>query len=180
MYKTLEHIAFTLKRVEPGALFKSHSRTGFILDASLNDTRTFLVQLLAKNKGSDPKMNTLGLKVLLTLAVVRRSIEDVLTVCSLLADETIVKGEVDLREEILMLKASVESMKKEDAEEEEFDPTQPSEIEDDVKSKLMGLINQEKFNPTSSCYPSWVVDGDFVYMLYSDGPTLTKMSLGSS
>lgn len=46
LVKTLEHIALTLKRIEPGALFKTHTRTGFILDASLNDTRAFLVNLL--------------------------------------------------------------------------------------------------------------------------------------
>jgi hypothetical protein len=120
LHKTLEHVAFTLKRVEPGALFKTHSRTAFILDASLNDTRSFLIDLVHKNKGADSKLVTLALKVLLSLAVVRKSVEDILTVCSLLSNDNLVKGEVDLREEIMMLKASTESSAENVDEEEDF------------------------------------------------------------
>jgi hypothetical protein len=91
--KTLEHLALTLKRIEPGALFKMHTRTGFILDASLNDTRAFLLNLLKDMQKSHPKHQDvvkLALKVLLSLAVVRNSIEDVLIVCRLLSDPNVV------------------------------------------------------------------------------------------
>jgi hypothetical protein len=109
LIKTLEHINFTLKRVEPGSFFRVHSRTSFILDASLNDARSFLVDIIRAQRNSkspDFKVITMALKVLLTTSLVRKSIEDVLTVCSLLTDPVIAKGSVDLREEIQKLRES--------------------------------------------------------------------------
>lgn len=50
------------------------------------------------------------------MATVRNSIEDVLTVCSLLDDETVVKGPIDLREEIHRLQASSDQADKDGAE----------------------------------------------------------------
>lgn len=53
LIRTLEHVNLTMKRVEQGSFFKVHNRTAFILDASLNDARTFLVDLLRQQKGQN-------------------------------------------------------------------------------------------------------------------------------
>lgn len=131
LIRTLEHVNFTLKRVEQGSFFKVHNRTSFILDASLNDARQFLVSLLRNQKGENQRLVTLALKVMLTMATVRKSIEDVLTVCSLLADPTVVKGPIDLREEIHRLQAASSNAEKGDADDESFDPTEPKQLDEE-------------------------------------------------
>lgn len=114
------------------------------------------------------------------MAVVRNSIEDVLIVCSLLSDTKVVKGEVDLREEIMLLKNAMEHPAAE--EHEDFDPSMPFDCYDDVKNKLLGLPDKHEFSPDNSSYPTWVVDGEFVYVYsnYDDKAILSKFSLGTS
>lgn len=178
LIRTLEHVNFTLKRVEQGSFFKVHNRTSFILDACLNDTRQFLVDLLRQQKGENQRLVTLALKVMLTMATVRKSIEDVLTVCSLLADTTVVKGPIDLREEIHRLQAASNPAKEQD--EESFDPTEPKELgEVDSREQRLyltpgsGQSDAFKFDPESS---SWIVDGDTLYGIV-EGRQLCKVAL---
>jgi hypothetical protein len=96
---SLEHVLQTLKQVEPGT-FHSSDRTSFVLDASLNDARAFLLEL-ASDSGTDRRAVVLAYKVLLMLGLARSSVEDLLVLCSLLRE----KGQhVDLRDELKILR----------------------------------------------------------------------------
>ena len=79
---TLESTLQSISRVKPGALFQNYDRTSFILDTSLNDARCFLVDLVKKSKNA--RVQELSLKIILTLASLRRSIEDIVVVFDLL------------------------------------------------------------------------------------------------
>jgi hypothetical protein len=91
--RSLENILQCLSRVKPGALFQNYDRTSFILDASLNDARRFLLELL---KTGSPRVKELCLKVILTIAHMRKNVEDILIVIERLHHESV--GAVDLRE----------------------------------------------------------------------------------
>jgi len=97
--KSLEHVLQTLKQVEPGT-FHSSDRTSFVLDASLNDARAFLLEL-ASESSTDQRVVVLAYKVLLMLGLARSSVEDLLVLTTHLGE----KGHtVDLRDELKILR----------------------------------------------------------------------------
>jgi hypothetical protein len=118
--RSLENILQCLGRVKPGALFETYDRTSFILDASLNDARRFLLELL---KTGSPRVKELCLKVMLTVATMRRSIEDVLIVLEHLNHESV--GAVDLREQIRPLLDASQAAKLDEAAAQKFEPQEP-------------------------------------------------------
>lgn len=99
LVKLLEHIVQALKKIEPGSLY-TNDKFSFKLDASLNEGRTYLVQLISANDTSK-RERILAYKVLFLLGIARNSIEDLLVICSLLKLKAI--SDVDLRQELKML-----------------------------------------------------------------------------
>lgn len=122
---TLESTLQSISRVRPGALFQDYDRTSFILDASLNDARSFLIELISTSKNA--KVQELSLKIILAMANMRKSVEDVLVVYDLLKSGLVL--EADLREQMHPLiergRASPDA-----AVDEKFEPEDPTQLED--------------------------------------------------
>lgn len=113
------------------------------MDIALNDARGFLMDLvqMPKEHGNiDNQTIELALKILLVLAVIRRNVEDVLTVCTLLDLPLVAKASPDLRDEIALLIESAGShvsRKTDDADEEDFVPDDIEDMdEEDFKTHI--------------------------------------------
>lgn len=72
----------------------------FVLMNSLNEARTFLLELASDE--NDKEMATLALKTLLSLALARASVDDILHVVNLIHDRG--DQEMDLIDEIIAIR----------------------------------------------------------------------------
>jgi len=129
--RSLEHVLETLKRVEPGS-FLSDDKVSFALDASLNEARAFLVELI-DDQGSSGRLVTLAHKVILAMGLARSNVEDLLVLCSLLSRP---KADVDLRDELQFLKDVDEQEFRVVDQDEDFEPGEVREIGEEVTMPL--------------------------------------------
>lgn len=113
--KSLENVVVSLKQCEPKQLYDTN-RLAFSLDASINNGRSFLLDLI-KN-GTTTQAN-LSYKILLLIGLARANVEDLLLVCSFLTEEK--RDGIDLREEIQVLKKYYDKQTKAAEKVEEFD-----------------------------------------------------------
>ena len=79
--KSLENVVESLKQTEPKDLYEN-DRLSFSLDASINNARTFLVELI---KTGSPRLSCLSYKIILLIGMARACVEDLLLVCTYLA-----------------------------------------------------------------------------------------------
>ena len=81
LISSLEHFILTLKEAKPGSLHTG-DRQSFVLDATLNNVRSFLIELI-NDKDSESKVKTLAFKMIFYLGLARSSVEDFLFLISL-------------------------------------------------------------------------------------------------
>lgn len=169
--KSLENVIESLKQCEPKDLYEN-DRLSFSLDASINNARTFLVELI---KSGTPRQACLSYKILLLLGLARACVEDFLLVSTFLAKEK--RAEIDLRDELEILKKSYDKETKAAKVEEEFDPGEIIYImEDEVEMRVCSYGSNE-----INCnidQDTWIVDGDHIYLLNED-KGLFKLSVGT-
>jgi len=96
--RSMEQMVESLKNCTPGDFFEN-DKLSFSIDASFNDARVFLIDLI---KTGSKYQASLAYKIILLLGIARSNVEDLLTICSLLANEK--RLEIDLRDEISILK----------------------------------------------------------------------------
>ena len=82
LVNSLEYLYQTLRSSEPGSLY-STDKLSFMIDANLNDARTFLVSLIEDMSSSDRAVE-LAYKIILLIGIARSNIEDLLIVATLL------------------------------------------------------------------------------------------------
>lgn len=82
LINSLEYLYQTLRTSEPGSLY-STDKLSFMIDANLNDARTFLVSLIEDMSSSDRAVE-LAYKIILLIGIARSNIEDLLIVATLL------------------------------------------------------------------------------------------------
>ena len=82
LVNSLEYLYQTLRFAEPRSLY-STDKVSFMIDANLNDARSFLVGII-EDKTSQPRALELAYKIIILLGVVRANVEDLLIVASLL------------------------------------------------------------------------------------------------
>ena len=99
LVKSLEYLYQTLRYAEPGSLY-STDKLSFMIDANLNEARTFLMTII-DDKDSPSRANELAAKIIILIGLSRSSVEDFLIVASLLDREDF---KVDIRPELELLK----------------------------------------------------------------------------
>lgn len=82
LVNSLEYLYQTLRFAEPGSLY-STDKLSFMIDANLNDARSFLVSII-EDKVSVKRAVELAFKILLLLGIVRSNVEDLILVSTLL------------------------------------------------------------------------------------------------
>jgi len=169
LMNSLEHVLQTLKQVEPGS-FHSGDRLSFVLDASLNDARAFLLELIYES-GTDRRVVALAYKVVLMLGLARSSVEDLLLLCSLLKEQQ--PSDVDLRDELKILRDIEAKQLRSISKDEEFDSGGVKTAgRSPVKMPLCSAGNHDiKVSPSSD---SWVLDGHYFFAFIS-GKGLIKL-----
>lgn len=158
----LKQVVINLHRVDAGSFFEAADKTSFILDATLNDARAFILELIEEKKGSDPEVVHESMRLLMSLAVARQSVEDLLTVSSLLGDKTVAK-DVDLRQEIHRMLQDAGQAKQQDEENEE---TYGSTLEDldRVGEPVLRLFDPELHGDV--IFSTFTVEGDYAYICH--------------
>jgi hypothetical protein len=173
--RSLEQFIATLKQTKPGS-FHSGDKQSFVLDASLNTVRAFLVELI-NGHDTDKKVATLAFKMIFLLGLARSSVEDFLVLVSLLSDKK--HSDIDLREELHILKvleskelATVSKETKFDAGEVTYLGQRPTEMPICILKgeSTSGILYFNKED-------SWVQDGTYIYALIK-GQGLVKLSMG--
>lgn len=81
--KCLENVVESLKQCAPKDLCEN-DRLSFSLDASINNARTFLIDLI---KTGTARQACLSYKIILLLGMTRACVEDLLFVCTSLSQE---------------------------------------------------------------------------------------------
>jgi hypothetical protein len=125
-------------------------------------------------KNGTGRIPCLAYKVLFLIGLARYCLEDMLLICTLLVSEK--RPEIDLRDEIALLKNIFDKSTKAAIKEENYDPGDTFEIFDDVEMRICsygdnGLtVRQER--------DTWIVDGDFIYVL-NEERGLFKLSTGT-
>lgn len=95
------------------------------------------------------------------MGLARHNVEDMLIVCHYLSIEK--RTEIDLRDEIEILRNIYDKETKAASKEEEFDPGDINEIFDDIDMRICSYGNNR-----ITCRPerdTWIVDGDYIYLL---------------
>jgi hypothetical protein len=82
LLNSLEYLYQTLRSTVPGSLY-STDKLSFMIDANLNDARTFLVSIIEDLSSSDRAIE-LAYKIILLIGISRSNIEDYLIVATLL------------------------------------------------------------------------------------------------
>lgn len=147
----------SLKRCEPGDFYEN-DRLSFSMDANLNDARRFLVDII---KNSEGRVACLAYKIIFLIGLARSCVGDMLLICSLLFNEN--RPEIDLRDEILMLKKIYDKETKAASKEDDFDPGDILDVIDEVEMRVSSY-GENKWTP-ENVKDTWLVHGDFIYAL---------------
>lgn len=167
--KTMANVVESLKRCEPGDFYEN-DRLSFAIDASLNDARSFLIEIIQNGEG---RVACLAYKILFLIGLARSCVEDMLLICTFLFNEK--RPEIDLRDEIQMLKKIYDKETKAAIKEEDFHPGEIHDVFDEVDMRICSH-GDFKIVPENEL-DTWVVDGDYIYSLGENGGLL-KMSSG--
>lgn len=153
--KTMANVIESLKRCEPGDFYEN-DRLSFSIDASLNDAREFLIDLI---KNGDGKIACLAYKILFLIGLARSCVEDMLLICTFLFNEK--RPEIDLRDEIQMLKKIYDKETKAATKEEDFHPGAISDVHKEVEMRICSY-GSRRVRPENSI-DTWIVDRDIIY-----------------
>lgn len=176
LVKSLEHFLQILRTAEPGS-FHTGDRLSFVLDSSLNEARNFLVELI-EDQGTEHQVAILAHKALFMLALARASVEDLLVLCSALAEGKQGKERaIDLRVELRILRDIEEQQLASISKDAEFDSGEARALR--KAAVRMPICNSGgngvQIRPSTD---SWVLEGGFFYALIS-GRGLVKLQTGS-
>jgi hypothetical protein len=176
LIKSLEHFLQILRTAEPGS-FHTGDKLSFVLDSSLNEARTFLVELI-KDQGAEQQVVVLAHKALFMLALARASVEDLLVLCSALTDSERSKNSaIDLRMELRVLRDIEAQQLTSISKDTEFDSGEARALR--KTAVRMPICNSNgdgiQIRPSTD---SWVLEGGFFYALIS-GRGLVKLQTGS-
>lgn len=120
--KSLENVVESLKRCEPGE-FYANDKLSFSMDISFNDARAFMIELIQTGSA---RVACLAYKTLFLIGMARSNVEDLLTICQLLGSEK--RVEIDLRDEIEILKKVYDKETMAASKQEDFNPGELQKI----------------------------------------------------
>lgn len=169
--KTMANVAESLKRCEPGDFYEN-DKLSFSIDASFNDTRTFLIDIIQNGEGH---LANHAYKILFLIGLTRFCVEDMLLICTFLSNEK--RTEIDLRDEIQMLKKIYDKETKEATKENDFNPGEIIHVFDEIEMRISSAGESYKITPENAL-DTWCIDDEFIYCLGESGG-LIKMSSGA-
>lgn len=169
LVKSLEHFHQILKQAEPGS-FHTGDKLSFVLDSNLNEARAFLLELV-EDQATDKRVLALGVKILFMLGLARGSVEDLLTLTSVLSKTKNVN--IDLRAELRILRDLEAKELASISKDEDFDAGEPKRLgKGAVKMPICNAGGHGiKIRPSED---SWVLEGGFFYAVIG-GKGLVKL-----
>lgn len=141
-----------------------------MLDSNLNEARAFLLELI-EEQATDKRVLVLAVKILFMLGLARGSVEDLLTLTSVLTKTKHVN--IDLRAELRILRDLEAKELASISKDEDFDSGEAQVLgKGAVKMPICNSGgNGIKIQPSKD---SWVLDGGFFYAVIS-GRGLVKL-----
>jgi hypothetical protein len=145
-----------------------------VLDSNLNDARAFLLELI-EDQAADKRVVVLALKILFMLGLARGSVEDLLTLTSVLNENK--HGSIDLRAELRILRDLEAKELASISKDEEFDSGDAQVLgKGAVKMPICNSGGDGiKIRPSRD---SWALEDGFFYALIS-GRGLVKLQTGT-